>query len=131
MKERGKFMEYEKLYKYECPIDFSLNLIAGKWKVLIIWELGVGTKRFTQLEKLLPGITRKVLIEQLKELELYQIIQREVYPQVPPKVEYSLTSQGKELFPVFDSLYKWGQTQIDLLNAQVDEQLEQCEVSNS
>ena len=117
-------MEYEKLYKYECPIDFSLNLIAGKWKVLIVWELGIGTKRFTELEKLLPGISRKVLIQQLKELELYQIIDRKVYPQIPPKVEYSLTVQGKELFPIFDSLYKWGQLQIDMLNAHVDEQIE-------
>jgi DNA-binding HxlR family transcriptional regulator len=66
----------------------------------------MGTKRFTELEKLLPGISRKILIEQLKELELYQIIERKVYPQIPPKVEYSLTLQGKELFPVFESLYK-------------------------
>lgn len=123
-------MEYEKVCKYECPIDFTLNLIAGKWKVLIIWELGMGTKRFTQLERLLPGITRKVLIQQLKELELYQIIERKVYPQIPPKVEYSLTTQGKELFPVFDSLYKWGQTQIDFLNEQIDEQLECSDVRN-
>ena len=123
-------MDYEKLYKYECPIDFSLNLIAGKWKVLIVWELGIGTKRFTQLEKLLPGISRKVLIQQLKELELYQIIDRKVYPQIPPKVEYSLTIQGKELFPIFDSLYKWGQLQIDMLNAHVDEQIECCKESD-
>lgn len=123
-------MEYDKLYKYDCPIDFSLNLIAGKWKVLIIWELGNGIKRFTELEKLLCGITRKVLIQQLKELELYQIIERKVYPEIPPKVEYSLTLQGKELFPVFDSLYKWGQTQIDLLNAQIDEQRDSCKGSS-
>lgn len=116
-------MKYEKICKYDCPIDFTLNLIAGKWKVLIVWELGIGKKRFTQLEKLLPGISRKVLIQQLKELELYQIIERKVYPQIPPKVEYSLTLQGKQLFPVFDSLYRWGQTQIDFLNTQVDEQL--------
>lgn len=123
-------MEYDKLYKYDCPIDFSLNLIAGKWKVLIIWELGNGIKRFTELEKLLCGITRKVLIQQLKELELYQIIERKVYPEIPPKVEYSLTLQGKELFPVFDSLYKWGQTQIDLLNAQIDEKRDSCKGSS-
>lgn len=123
-------MEYEKLNKYDCPIDFTMNLIVGKWKVLIIWELGEGTKRFTELEKLLPGISRKVLVEQLKELELYQIIERKVYPQIPPKVEYSLTEQGKELFPVFDSLYKWGQKQIDFLNAETNEKLECNRVSS-
>lgn len=124
-------MEFEKIYKYDCPIDFALNLISGKWKYFIIWNLGMGTKRFTELEKLLPGISRKVLIEQLKELELYQIIERKVYPQIPPKVEYSLTLQGKELFPIFESLYKWGQKQKDLLNDQMDEQLESCNDSNS
>ncbi len=110
-------MEYQKLYKFDCPIDFSLDLIGGKWKVLIIWELGQGTKRFTELEKLLPGITRKVLIQQLKDLELYKIIDRIVYPEVPPKVEYSLTPQGRELFPVFDALYHWGMMHMDYLNS--------------
>lgn len=124
-------MEFEKIYKYDCPIDFALNLIGGKWKHFIIWHLGIGTKRFTELEKLLPGISRKIFIEQLKELELYQIIERKVYPQIPPKVEYSLTLQGRELFPVFESLYKWGQKQKDLLNDQVDEQLESCKSSNN
>jgi len=114
-------MEYEKICKYGCPIDFTLSLIAGKWKVLIVWELGVATKRFTELERVLPGISRKVLIQQLKELELYHIIERKVYPEVPPKVEYSLTVHGKELFPVFDSLYAWGDKHRDFLNARLEE----------
>ena len=114
-------MEYHKLYKYDCPIDFSLDLIGGKWKVLIIWELGQSTKRFTELERLLPGVTRKVLIQQLKDLELYKIIERTVYPEVPPKVEYSLTEQGRKLLPVFDSLYHWGERHMDYLNSVIEE----------
>lgn len=117
-------MENDKNQKFECPIDFSLNIISGKWKFAIIWELGLGTKRFNELDRLFPPISRKVLAEQLKELEQYQIIDRKVYAEIPPKVEYSLTEQGKELFPIFDAIYKWGEKQMAFLNACEDEETE-------
>jgi DNA-binding HxlR family transcriptional regulator len=92
----------------ECPIELTLNVIGGKWKFLIIKELMDGPKRFAQLQKSIKGITQRMLTKQLRELERDGIVNRILYPQVPPKVEYTLTPVGKELKSVLSSLHNWG-----------------------
>ncbi|WP_339226198.1 winged helix-turn-helix transcriptional regulator [Oceanobacillus sp. FSL K6-2867] len=92
-----------------CEKELTLAIIGGKWKMLIMWHLGKeGTKRFGELKALIPGITQRMLVSQLRELEEDLIIHREVYPVVPPKVEYSLTRKGESLMPILESMYDWG-----------------------
>jgi len=93
---------------YTCPVELTLKLIGGKWKVLILWHLKDNTMRFGELKRMMPNITTKMLTQQLRELEMDELVHREVYPRVPPKVEYSLTKQGESLKPVLDSMCKWG-----------------------
>ncbi|GAA3328206.1 transcriptional activator HxlR [Ectobacillus funiculus] len=95
--------------------ELTLAIIGGKWKMLILWHLGKksGTKRFGELKALIPGITQRMLVNQLRELEEDMIIHREVYPVVPPKVEYSLTKQGESLMPILDSMYEWGKNYME------------------
>jgi DNA-binding HxlR family transcriptional regulator len=90
-----------------CPVEDALKLIGGRWKVLILRELFLGTRRFGQLHRSLHGITQKMLTQQLRELEGDGLVDRRVYTQVPPKVEYSLTTLGKTLEPVLLSLHQW------------------------
>ncbi|WP_340694997.1 helix-turn-helix domain-containing protein [Hydrogenobacter thermophilus] len=92
----------------ECPIEVTLSVIGGKWKFLIIKELMDGPKRFSQLMRSIKGITQRMLTKQLRELEQDGIVDRILYPQVPPKVEYTLTPIGKELRNVLLSLHSWG-----------------------
>ena len=91
-----------------CPVETTLKIIGDKWKVLILRDLFTGTKRFNELKRSLTDVTQKMLTQQLRELENDGIIHREVYPVVPPKVEYSLTELGNTLKPVIDSMYDWG-----------------------
>jgi DNA-binding HxlR family transcriptional regulator len=90
-----------------CPAERALAVIGGRWKVPIIWHLFPGCRRFSELRRDLPGITQKMLIQQLRELERDGIVLRRVYPQVPPKVEYSLTRTGKSLEPVVKAMCDW------------------------
>lgn len=95
--------------EYTCTFEIAVDLIGGKWKPLIIWYLGTkGTKRFNELKKLIPQATQKMLTQQLRELESHNLVKRKVYPQVPPKVEYSLTNLGESLMPIFSMMCKWG-----------------------
>ncbi|MGF1478482.1 MAG: winged helix-turn-helix transcriptional regulator [Cyanophyceae cyanobacterium] len=94
--------------KASCPVENTLAVIGGRWKVLILRELLEGVKRFGQLQRAVHGVTQKMLTQQLRELEADGIIHREVYPQVPPKVEYSLTPLGKSLQPILDAMHQWG-----------------------
>lgn len=95
--------------QFNCEKELTLSIIGGKWKMLILWHLGKeGTKRFGELKSLMPGITQRMLVNQLRELEDHHIIHREVYPVVPPKVEYSLTPHGHSLMPILDAMYDWG-----------------------
>ncbi len=91
-----------------CPVEFTLAIIGGRWKALILYQLFLGVKRFSQLQKILKGVSQKMLTQQLRELEGDGIIHREVYAQVPPKVEYSLTALGASLKPVIESMCEWG-----------------------
>ena len=93
----------------KCPVETALDALAGKWKILILWYLRSETKRFGELQKLLPRTTQKMLIQKLRELEEDGIVHREVYAVVPPKVEYSLTKYGETLKPILKQLYLWGE----------------------
>ncbi|OIK17160.1 HxlR family transcriptional regulator [Bacillus sp. MUM 116] len=89
--------------------QLTLAIIGGKWKMLIMWHLGKeGTKRFNELRSLIPEITQRMLVNQLRELEEDLIVSRKVYPEVPPKVEYSLILHGESLMPILESMYDWG-----------------------
>ncbi|NMS91612.1 helix-turn-helix transcriptional regulator [Clostridioides difficile] len=95
--------------KEMCPMALGINVLSGKWKLQILWNLYLeDTLRFNELQRKLGTITTKTLTEQLRELEEQQIIKRNVYPEIPPKVEYSLTELGKTLEPVLTSLCEWG-----------------------
>ena len=91
-----------------CPVSATLDLIGGKYKSLILWHLADGKLRFSQLNKLIPKATAKMLTQQLREMEIQGLIHREVYPVVPPKVEYSLTDLGRSLMPVLIAMRDWG-----------------------
>ncbi|MBZ8178606.1 winged helix-turn-helix transcriptional regulator [Oscillatoria salina] len=91
-----------------CPAETTLQLISGRWKALIIKELWSGIKRFNELQRSLTGITHKMLTQQLREMEKDGLIHREVYAEVPPKVEYSLTDLGKSLQPILAAMHQWG-----------------------
>jgi DNA-binding HxlR family transcriptional regulator len=99
----------DKLSKtYTCPLEVSVDLISGKWKCLIMWHLRNGKLRFSQLKRRLPGITEKMLTQQLRGLERDNLLFRKVYSVIPPKVEYSLTVDGKLFIPVLKTLYDLG-----------------------
>src|SRR5919199_1091786 len=92
----------------KCPAELTLDVIEGRWKVLILWQLFQGARRFSELFRALPGITQKMLTQQLRELERDGIVARTVYPQVPPRVEYRLTPRGETLKPVVRAMCRWG-----------------------
>ncbi|RDI43433.1 winged helix-turn-helix transcriptional regulator [Aquicella lusitana] len=93
---------------YGCSIEAALSVIGNKWKGVILFHLLDGTKRFNELRRLIPSVTQRMLTLQLRELEKDLIIKRKVYPQVPPKVEYTLTEFGQSLRPILLSLREWG-----------------------
>jgi len=96
--------------QYYCTVELTLQVIGGKWKPIIIYRLGhEGTLRFSEMKRSIPNITQKMLTQQLRELESDGVVHREVYPQVPPRVEYSLTALGQTVMPVIDSLCRWGE----------------------
>ncbi|RMG67788.1 MAG: transcriptional regulator [Nitrospirae bacterium] len=101
-------MNYKKGHK-NCPVETTLKVIGGRWKVVIIYHLMEGKKRFSELRRLIPDVTQKMLTQQLRELERDGIVHRKVYPQVPPKVEYSLTPLGKSLKPILEAMHNWGE----------------------
>jgi DNA-binding HxlR family transcriptional regulator len=95
-----------------CPVDTTLKVIGGKWKLPLLWFLRDGKKRYSELQKLLGKITPKMLAQQLRELERDGIVERKVYPVIPPRVEYSLTPYGKTLQPILASMGAWGDKHI-------------------
>jgi DNA-binding HxlR family transcriptional regulator len=107
-------------------MELTLDLIGGKWKALILWNLGQDTLRFSELKKTLPKITQKMLTQQLRELETSGLVKRFIYRQVPPKVEYSLTPEGKSLIPILDTLCEWGQTYAE--NSEKNEMVEDIDL---
>lgn len=93
-----------------CPVETTLVLIGNKWKVLILRDLMAGTKRFGELQRSIGKISQKVLTSNLREMEADALVERKVYAEVPPRVEYSLTALGQSLKPILDSLGAWGET---------------------
>lgn len=91
-----------------CPVTFTLELIGGKWKPLILYQLMGGVKRYGQIKKAIPHITEKMLIQHLRELEADGLIKRDVKPVVPPHVEYELSENGLTLTPILDAMARWG-----------------------
>lgn len=92
-----------------CPVETTLTLISDKWKVLIIRDLLPGTKRFGELKKSIGGVSQKVLTAQLRQMEDSGLLIRTAYPEVPPRVEYTLTELGQSLKPVLDAMWNWGE----------------------
>ena len=100
-----------------CPMDLGINILSGKWKLRILWNIyNKKIIRFNELQKVLGNITTKTLTEQLRELEDKKIIKRTIYPEIPPKVEYSLTDIGNTIGPVLKTLCDWGNDYLELIN---------------
>ncbi|AJE52321.1 winged helix-turn-helix transcriptional regulator [Paenibacillus polymyxa] len=98
---------------YNCEKELTLSVLSGKWKVVILWHLGVeGPHRFSDLQRLFPKLSHKVLTNQLRELMEDGIVHREVYPEVPPKVEYSMTALGMTILPIVEMMYEWGKKRV-------------------
>lgn len=100
------------LENYDCPVEATLDVIGGKWKGIILYHLMDNTLRYSDIKRLMPKVTPRTLTRQLRELERDGIIHRRVYPQVPPKVEYSVTELGKTLAPITQLLSHWGEQHI-------------------
>ncbi len=92
-----------------CPVETTLTLIGSKWKVLILRDLMPGTKRFGELRRSIGGVSQKVLTAQLRDMEACGLVDRRVYAEVPPRVEYSLTELGRSLRPILDAMWAWGE----------------------
>ncbi len=93
----------------KCPLEYTVSVIGGKWKMVLLWRLSKEpVKRYGELKKLLVGISHKMLSQQLKELESSGLINRKEYQQIPPKVEYSLSEKGKSIVPLLTNAYEWG-----------------------
>ncbi|KEQ27667.1 winged helix-turn-helix transcriptional regulator [Paenibacillus tyrfis] len=100
-----------------CKFETALEILVGKWKPVILLRLfSNGTMRFSELQKAIPDITKKMLTQQLRELEYHDIVHREIYRQIPPKVEYSITEYGKGMEPILQALNDWGVAHIEHLN---------------
>ncbi|AOT70989.1 winged helix-turn-helix transcriptional regulator [Geosporobacter ferrireducens] len=108
----------KELKEIKCPVGVAHNVISGKWKLVIIWILKDNVKRFNELQKALPGIRQSYLTQQLRELEKDGLVYREVYKEVPPKVEYSLTDIGREFLKVMDRMYEWGEAYMAFIENQ-------------
>jgi DNA-binding HxlR family transcriptional regulator len=107
--------------KYNCFFQLSTDIIGGKWKSMVLWALKKDVKRNGELKRLIPAISQKMLTQQLRELEDVGIVERIVYPVIPPKVEYKLTTSGKKLIPILQDLHDWGkeyahENKINILN---------------
>lgn len=108
----------EEIQQEICPLTVTKNAIAGRWKIVILWHLSKnGVIRFNELLRMLPGISKGILTRQLRKLEEDELVLREVYKVVPPKVEYSLTEQGEKFIPVLKAMQVWGE---DLLSKKIE-----------
>lgn len=106
-------MNNEKVKMFHCPVEATLSLIGGKYKCIILYYLAEeGVLRFSELRRLIPQATPKMLTQQLRELEAAGIIHRKVYPVVPPKTEYSLTEYGQTLAPLMKAMCEWGEARL-------------------
>ncbi|MBT3778060.1 MAG: helix-turn-helix transcriptional regulator [Pelagibacteraceae bacterium] len=95
-----------------CPITYAMKVIGGKWKPIIFMRLSHGVNRFGILSRSIDGISKNMLTRELRELESHKIISRKIFPEIPPRVEYSITKKGKTLLPVFEKLGEWGKNNL-------------------
>ena len=102
-------MNIERIKTFICPVEAAMDVIGGKYKAMIVYELIDGTKRYNEIQKGVPQATPRMLSKQLKELEADGVINRVLYPVVPPKTEYSLTELGRTLVPIVEDLCSWGE----------------------
>lgn len=110
----GKKYKYRlKNQDFHCALDVTMHFIGGKWKAVVLWYLRKDKKRFSELKELIPDITDKMLSMQLRALEEDGIIQRTVYAEVPPRVEYAFTEEGRSLIPVVEAIAAWGRMKAD------------------
>lgn len=105
----------------ECGLHLTKEIIGGKWKMSLIYAIDSDIKRPSQLEKAFPALTKRVLSKQLKELETHGIINKKIFPQLPPKVEYSLTPLGQSLLPIIDMIDEWGNKHRSFLEEVIEE----------
>ncbi|CAI9395085.1 MULTISPECIES: winged helix-turn-helix transcriptional regulator [Bacillaceae] len=113
---REEIQEKLKNKNYHCEKELTLSIISGKWKLVILWHLGVeGSHRFSDLQRLFENISHKTLSKQLKELIEDGLISRKVYPESPPRVEYSMTKLGYTILPIVKMMYEWGKNRISQL----------------
>lgn len=108
--------------EYHCAMDVTMDYIGGKWKTVVLWYLRKDKKRFSELRRLIPNITEKMLSLQLKDLENDGIVKRKVYPEVPPRVEYYLTDFGKTLIPMLEEIAKWGRALAEANGKMIDKE---------
>lgn len=108
-------MRHRSYDRLGCPVEACTEVLGGKWKGKILYILFTGTKRYGELRKLIPDTTQRMLTLQLRELEEDGIIERKVYAQVPPKVEYSISPRGESLKPIIDAMWHWGKEFLDTL----------------
>lgn len=114
-------MNIEKIKEYTCPVEAAMDVIGGKYKAQIVYELLDGTKRYHEIQRVLPQATPRMLSKQLKELEEDEVIVRVLYPVVPPKTEYSLTEFGQSLIPIVQALCSWGEHYFELAGVPIPE----------
>lgn len=99
---------------YRCPVEITIGIVGGKWKCLILWHLHEKTMRFGELERIVSGVSQKMLSQQLHEMEADGLITKTVYAEVPPRVEYELTERGHSLFPILEQMHGWAMDQLDI-----------------
>lgn len=107
--------------EFHCPVEVSMDILSGKWKCLMLWHLHEGTKRYTELERIVPGVSQKMLTQQLKEMERDGLVVRTAYPEIPPRVEYSLTELGKTAFPILKMMHSWAIEQLKIQDSAEDQ----------
>lgn len=105
---------------YNCPVEATLDIIGGKWKMIILWYIDEEPRRFGELTRLIPNISERVLARQLKEMTEHRLIRRVEYPEVPPKVEYHITHFGESLRPVINKICEWGEEHMDRIDARAE-----------
>jgi DNA-binding HxlR family transcriptional regulator len=111
---------HKKAPSYHCPVEATLDVIGGKWKALILFHLRDGVLRFGQLRRKIPDVSERMLAQQLRELERQGVVHREVYREVPPRVEYWLTDYGKTLRPLTELMCRWGKRHLRRLAGEQD-----------
>ncbi|UII29592.1 helix-turn-helix transcriptional regulator [Fulvivirga ulvae] len=113
----GKGRKNKDFNPYNCGVTHFLNLIGGKWKIIILYAVSKDCNRYSSLQRMIPAISKQMLVNQLRELEEDKIIERIVYAEIPPRVEYKLTPYGKSMIPVIQTIREWGDNDLKMKTA--------------